>query len=257
MVSKSATSDHPRDRDAAPRAAIARLLNPRSVAIAGISATPGSLAAIVLDNLERFGFAGAIHLIHPARGELRGIRCVAKTSDLPAGIDCVVLSIPAAAVLEAVKGCAARGVGSVVIFSAGFAEAGPQGRALQDEIAAIARASDMAIEGPNCLGFVNHLAGVALTFAASEPQPLAGPGIAVVSQSGAMAAVVRAALHSHGLAVSLSVSTGNEATHGIEDFVEYLLASAQPRAVALVVKNIRQPQRFLEVARQARARGVV
>src|SRR4051794_33015969 len=184
---KQAMENIVRERGETRRPAIERLLNPRSVAIAGISATPGSLAAIVLDNLERFGFAGAIHLIHPARGELRGIRCVAKTSDLPAGIDCVVLSIPAAAVLEAVKGCAARGVGSVVIFSAGFAEAGPQGRALQDEIAAIARASDMAIEGPNCLGFVNHLAGVALTFAVSEPQPLAGPRIPGFSQKGAMA----------------------------------------------------------------------
>src|SRR3954464_2165146 len=254
---KQAMENIVRERGETRRPAIERLLNPRSVAIVGISATPGSLAAIVLDNLERCGFAGAIHLIHPARGELRGIRCVAKTSDLPAGIDCVVLSIPAAAVLEAVKGCAARGVGSVVIFSAGFAEAGPQGRALQEEIAAIARASDMAIEGPNCLGFVNHAAGIALTFAPSEAQPLAGPAIAVVSQSGAMAAVVRAALHSHGLGVSLAVSTGNEATHGIEDFIEYLLAFTQTRAVALVVEHIRQPQRFLQLARQARSRGVV
>src|SRR3954449_6909532 len=116
MVSKSATSGSSHDRDAASRSAIERLLNPRSVAIAGISATPGSLAAIVLDNLDRCGFAGAIHLIHPSRSELRGIRCVAKTSDLPPGIDCVVLSIPASGVLEAVKGCAARGVGSVIIF---------------------------------------------------------------------------------------------------------------------------------------------
>lgn len=234
-----------------------RLLNPRSVAIAGISATPGSLAAIVLDNLQRFAFAGAIHLIHPTRSELRGIRCVAKPEDLPHGVDCVVLSIPAAAVLDAVKGCAARGVGSIIIFSAGFAEAGPHGRAIQDEIAAIARASEMLIEGPNCLGFVNYADGVPLTFAASDPHPLAGPGIAVVSQSGAMAAVVRAALHSHGLGVSLSVSTGNEATHGIEDFVEHLLASAQTRAIALVVEHIRQPRRFLELARKARARDVV
>src|SRR2546429_534420 len=81
-------------------------------------------------------------------------------------------------------------------------------------IAAIARENDMAIEGPNCLGFVNHADRIALTFAAADPRPLAGPGIAVVSQSGAMAAVVQAALHSHDLDVTLSVSTGNEATHG-------------------------------------------
>jgi acyl-CoA synthetase (NDP forming) len=240
-----------------PRPALARLLNPRSVAIAGISATPGSLAATVLDNIERFGFAGEVHLIHPTRAELRGIRCVQKASDLPYGVDCVVLAIPAAAILEAVKGCAARGVGGVIIFSAGFAELGPEGRAIQDTIAAFARDSGMAIEGPNCLGFVNQIDRIALTFAAAEPLPPTGPGIAVVSQSGAMAAVVQAALHSHDLDVTLSVSTGNEATHGIEDFVEYLLASAATRVIALVAEQIRKPKRFLELARQARERDIV
>src|SRR3954463_9444102 len=143
---KQAMENIVRERGETRRPAIERLLNPRSVAIVGISATPGSLAAIVLDNLERFGFAGDIHLIHPTRDELRGRRCVKRAADLPAGVDCVVLAIPAAGVLEAVKGCAARGVGGIVIFSAGFAELGPQGRALQDEIAAVARASGMAIE---------------------------------------------------------------------------------------------------------------
>jgi acyl-CoA synthetase (NDP forming) len=241
----------------ARRPALARLLDPRSVAIAGISATPGSLAATVLDNLERFGFSGKIHLIHPSRTELRGIRCVSAAAGLPYGVDCVVLAIPAAAILEAVKGCAARGVGGVIIFSAGFAELGAEGRAVQDAIATIARESHMVIEGPNCLGFVNHADHIALTFAATEPRPPGGPGIAVVSQSGAMAAVVQAALHSHDLDVTLSVSTGNEATHGIEDFVEYLLGSVATRAIALVVEQIRKPQRFLELVAQARERNIV
>src|SRR3954447_17526844 len=257
MVSKSAISGQPRDRDAVPGSAIARLLNPRSVAIAGISAKPGSLASIVLDNLERFGFGGDIHLIHPSREELSGRRCVKRAADLPDGVDCVVLAIPASGVLEAVKGCAARGVGGVVIFSAGFAELGPQGRALQEDIAAIARASGMAIEGPNCLGFVNYADEVALTFAVTEPHPLSGPGIAVISQSGAMAAVVRAALDSHALGVSVSISTGNEAANGIEDFIEHVLDASHSRAIAMVVEHIRQPRRFLELARRARANGVV
>jgi acyl-CoA synthetase (NDP forming) len=245
------------EEEETPRPALARLLNPRSVAIAGISATPGSLGATVLDNLERFGFTGKIHLIHPTRAELRGIRCVRAAADLPDGIDCVVLAIPAAAILEAVRGCAARGVGGVIIFSAGFAELGPEGRLVQDAIAAVARDSGMVIEGPNCLGFINHADRVALTFAAAEPRPLGGRGIAVVSQSGAMAAVVQAALHSHDLDVTLSVSTGNEATHGIEDFIEYLLGSATTRVIALVAEQIRRPRRFLELAGQARERNIV
>jgi len=256
-MSEPAIAEVVRVRDCGRRSAIERLLNPRSVAIAGISSKPGSLAAIVLDNLRRFDFAGDIHLIHPTQSELQGLPCVQSVWALPEDVDCVVLAIPVSGILDAVKGCAARGVGGVIIFSAGFAETGPEGRAVQDEIAAIAHAHGMAIEGPNCLGFVNYVDGVPLTFAATDPYPLKGRGIAVVSQSGAMAAAIRSALHSHDLGVSVSVSTGNEAVNGIEDFVEFLLSSAQTHAVALVVEHIRNPRRFLDLARQARERGVV
>src|SRR3569833_2973713 len=106
------------------RPSIERLLNPKSLAIAGISSTPGSLAGIVLDNLRRFAFSGEVHLVHPKQDEIHGLRCVRSVRDLPHGIDCVVLAIPAAGVLDAVKACAERGVGGIVIFSAGFAELG-------------------------------------------------------------------------------------------------------------------------------------
>ncbi|MBR1211035.1 acetate--CoA ligase family protein [Bradyrhizobium sp. JYMT SZCCT0180] len=256
-MTKSTASESSYDRDLPQRSPIERLLNPRSVAIAGVSATPGSLAAIVLDNLERFAFSGDIHLLHPKQARIRGRSCVKHASELPYGVDCVVLAIPAAAVLDAVKGCAERGVGGIVIFSAGFAELGAEGRAAQDEIAAIARSNNIAIEGPNCLGFVNDADGVALTFAVAEPRPMTGPGIAVISQSGAMAAVVRAALDSRALNVSVSISTGNEAANGIEDFIAYALKTGQTRAIAMVVEHIRRPREFLELARRARALGVV
>lgn len=239
------------------RPSIERLLNPKSVAIAGISSTPGSLAGIVLDNLRRFGFAGDLHLIHPARDEIQGMPCIRSARDLPFGVDCVVLAIPSAGVLDAVTACAERGVGGVVIFSAGFAELGPAGKAIQDEITAVARASGMAVEGPNCLGYVNYAQNICITFSMTEPHRLTGPGIAVVSQSGAMATVVRAGLHSHGLDVSVSVSTGNEAANGTEDFLEHLLASPQTRVVAMVVEHFRDPQRFLALAKRARERDIV
>jgi acyl-CoA synthetase (NDP forming) len=256
-MSKSAIAEIVQVRGCAKRPSIERLLNPKSVAIAGVSARPGSLAAIVLENLRRFRFAGDIHLVHPSQPELHGIRCVKSVRDLPDGVDCVVLAIPVSGVLDAVKGCADRGVGGVIIFSAGFAEAGPEGRAVQDEIATIARAHEMVIEGPNCLGFVNYADGVPLTFAVAEPHPVAGRGVAVVSQSGAMATAIRAALQSHDLNVSMYVSTGNEAANGIEDFIEFLLSCSHTHVIALVAEHIRNPQRFLKLARQARERDIV
>lgn len=232
-----------------------RLLRPRSIAIAGVSSRPGSLGGSVLDNLERFGFAGDIHLVHAREAQIRGRRCIASTAELPQGIDCAVLAIPAAGVVEAVRGCAERGVGGVIVFSAGFAEQDAQGKAAQDELAAISRASGMIIEGPNCLGVLNYADGIPLSFSATEPHPLAAPGVAVVSQSGIMAAGVRAALHGRGLDVSLSISTGNEAASTVEDFIAYLLDQADTRLIALVVEHFRHGRRFLELARRAHAAG--
>ncbi|MDE0947956.1 MAG: CoA-binding protein, partial [Sphingobium sp.] len=128
-----------------------RLLRPRSVAIIGASDKPGALGASVLANLERQGFAGAIHLVNPKRTEIGGRPCVASVDDLPEGVDAAILAIPRVGVLDAIRGLARRGAGAAVIFSAGFAEDGPQGLADQEEIARIAREAGMVVEGPNCL----------------------------------------------------------------------------------------------------------
>jgi acyl-CoA synthetase (NDP forming) len=238
------------------RSAVERLLRPRSVAVVGASVTPGALGAAVLGNLDRFGFAGDIHLVNANRKEINGKPCLASTADLPPGVDCAVLAIPRAGILDAVKGCAARGVGAVIIFSAGFAEAGPDGHALQEEIARIARDHGIVVEGPNCLGFINNVDGIALTFGTTSPEPLEGRrGVGIVSQSGAMATVLHAALRPRGIAVSHAISTGNEAVNGIEDFIDYLLEQDATKVITMIADQIRDPRRFLALAERARAAG--
>ena len=236
--------------------AIARLLNPRSVAIVGASATPGALGASVLGNLERMDFRGDIHLINPNRTEINGRPCLKGIEELPLGVDAAVLAIPRAGVLEAIAALARRGAGAAVIFSAGFAEGGEAGRAEQREIARIAAEHRMLIEGPNCLGLVNHVDGVALTFVETSPAPLGErPGIGIVSQSGAMACVLGTMLASRDLGVSYSISTGNEAASGVEDFIEYLLGEPHTPVIGLIVEQFRRPRQLLSLARRAREAG--
>lgn len=238
------------------RRAIERLMRPGSVAIIGASPSPGSLGGGVLANLARFGFSGTLHLVNPNRTEIDGRPCLASVEALPPGVDCAVLAIPRAGALEAVAACARRGVGGMIIYSAGFAELGGEGVALQAELARRARAAGMAIEGPNCLGMINYVDGVPLTFAPTFPAPHdVRAALGLVSQSGAMATVVRAALQARGIGLTFSISTGNEAVDGVEDFLEPLLADAQTRAVAMVVEQFRQPRRFLDLARRAREAG--
>lgn len=231
-----------------------RLLRPRSVAIVGASDKPGALGASVLGNLIKQGFAGDIHLVNPKRAEIGGRRCVASVDDLPEGVDVAVLAIPRAGVLEAMRGLARRGAGAAVIFSAGFAEDGPQGLADQEEIGRIAREAGMVVEGPNCLGFVNFRDRVSLTFIEMPEARAQGERrVGVVSQSGAMAAVVATTMIHREVPLSCYISTGNEAASGVEDYLAHLVEDPETAVIGMIVEHFRDPARFLAGVRAARA----
>ena len=241
--------------NAKPRA-IERLLRPSSVAIVGASATKGTFGASILENLEAIGYRGQIYLVNPKRDHIGSRACLKSIDALPEGVDCVALAIPRAGVLEAARACAQRKVGSMIIFAAGFAEAGEAGRHDQDEIRRIAIESGIAIEGPNCLGIVNYIDRVSLTFVSTPPQErFGGVGVGIISQSGAIAAVLAVSLRHHGLPLSYSISTGNEAVCRVEDFLEHLVQDSRTKVIAMVIEQIREPKRFLATARKAHAAG--
>jgi acyl-CoA synthetase (NDP forming) len=239
-----------------PAQAIRRLLSPRSVAIVGASEAPASLGAAVQANLDRMSYGGDVHLINPKRDHIGGRPCLRSPDLLPLGTDAAVLAIPRPAVLETLRALASRQVGAAVIFSSGFAEGGPDGAREQQEIARIAAESGMVVEGPNCLGMVNYVDGVALTFVDVRATALGHRRrIGIISQSGAMAAVVGTMLAGRALGVSCSVSTGNEAASGVEDYLDYLLDEPHTDLIGLIVEQFRQPRRFLDLADRARAGG--
>lgn len=233
-----------------------RLLRPKSVAIIGASDKPGALGASVLANLVRQGFAGDIHLVNPKRDEIGGRSCVPSVADLPEGVDVAVLAIPRAGVLDAIRGLADRKAGAAVIFSAGFAEDGPQGLADQEEIGRIARAAGMVVEGPNCLGFVNFRDRVSLTFIdMPEARAEGGRRVGIVSQSGAMAAVLATTMIHREVPLSCYISTGNEAASGVEDYLAHLVTDPDTAVIGMIVEHVRDPARFLAGASAARAAG--
>jgi acyl-CoA synthetase (NDP forming) len=235
---------------------IAPLMRPQSIAIVGVSPERGSPGGGALDNLERFRYGGEIHLVSRNRSEVKGRLCVASIDDLPDGVDTALLTIPRAAIEEAVAACARRAVGAVIIFASGFAEAGGEWKAAQDRIAAVARDAGMAVCGPNCLGIMNYVDGIPLTFSPQQVEnPPAGPGVSIVAQSGGVSAILRTALMARDVPVAFTVSTGNEAVLGLEEYLEFLLDDATTRVITVFAEQIRRPQRFLKLAARAQAAG--
>ncbi|MCK9511452.1 MAG: acetate--CoA ligase family protein [Pigmentiphaga sp.] len=256
MHSHAATPDMAESRGRAA-VALGRTLDPRSIAILGASPEPTAIGSHVLANLERYGYAGELHLISRTRDEIAGKRCLKSLEDMPEGVDVVVLCIPEAGVLDAVRACAARGVGGVVIFASGYAEAGDDGRAKQDELAAIARGAGMVLIGPNCMGYTSFTAGVPVTFEPQVPQYRLeeARGVSVVAQSGAMAANLRDALLARWVPIAQVASTGNEACVGVEDYVAHFVADPSTAAIGVYAEQIRHPRLFLRLAAEARRVG--
>lgn len=238
---------------------VERLMRPRAVAIIGISSKPGSAGHTALANLTLNNYQGDIHLVGRSGGTIEGRKVLTSIDELPEGVDLAVFTLPAAAVKDALAQCIRRKVGGVVIFASGFAEVGGAQRAVQDEIAAMAREGGVALLGPNCLGYTNLVDGLPIGFASAIKVPpikdARDPAVAIISHSGGLMAHVRMAMEARDLPVSYIVSTGNEAGLGLAEFIDYFTADRQTRAIVVYAEHVRQPAAFLAAATRARAAG--
>ncbi len=238
---------------------VARLLKPASIAIVGISPNPASVGGRTLANLDNEGFAGEIHLVSRTNAEVAGRACVPTIEDLPKGVDTIVLALPQATIVDAVRAAARREAGAVLVFASGFAESGEEGKTAQAEMREAALGAGMALGGPNCMGLTNFVDRIPLTFGVAqhfgEARPGDGRGFAVVAQSGGMGGHIRAALETRGHAATYGITTGNEAALGVEDHLAYLLEDDATHAIVLLVEQFRKPHLFLELADRARELG--
>jgi acetate---CoA ligase (ADP-forming) len=234
--------------------AVARFLRPRSIAIVGMSARAGSAGQVILQSLKLNNFPGDIHLVGRSSEPIDGRPVLKSADELPAGVDLAVFTLPAAAVREAVEACARRKVGSALIFAAGFAEVGD--RATQDAVTATARAADLAVVGPNCLGVTNNVDGIWLHMLhVREARRGVEGGVAFVGQSGGLLGHFQRAADGLGLPMSYVISTGNEAGLEGTDFLQFLAEDPATRVIAIYCEEIRRPAEFLAACRRARTAG--
>lgn len=153
------------------------LLEPSSIAVIGASPREGSLGhAVLLNLLERF--PGRVYAVNPRGGEVRGLRFLRSLEELPP-VELAVVLVPARDAAEVLERCRAE---VAIVESAGFAEMGPEGEALQGRLVEIARRRGMRLLGPNCAGVVNVRHGLVTTFA--RPRELKPGPISMVTQAG-------------------------------------------------------------------------
>jgi acetyltransferase len=239
-------------------ARLARLLDPRSIAVVGASTAPEKAGYQALAALR--GFGGRLFPINPGATEILGFEAypsLAAARDAT-GIapDLALLVIPAAAVLDAIRDAARAGCGGVLIVSGGFAEAGEEGARLQEEAAALGRAAGLRILGPNTSGFLRPRTRCAASFAPGVEQIPAGP-VAVVAQSGGVNLTLAFLVHRLGLGLSLAVGLGNAADVDAADVLEHLADDADTRAIALHLEGVRDGRKLFDVLRRLTPRKPV
>ena len=178
---------------------VAALTAPRNVVLVGASDRPGSWAARVWHNLNRYEFPGPIYLINPRRSEIWGQPCHPDFQALPQAPDHMVVLVPAAGVIDTLRRGAAAGARSATVFSAGFGEGfDTEAAALGRELTAVIAQTGLGVSGPNCMG---NVCAKSRLVTLTEDRPLAvqpGP-VALVGQSGGMMIFTNQALQERGI----------------------------------------------------------
>lgn len=223
------------------------IFQPRSVAVIGATDRQGSVGQAVLANLRGPSFKGKIYPVNPHHSEILGLHCYAAVREIPDPPDLAVIATPAASVSGIIGECIDAGVRAAVIISAGFKEQGPQGQALEADIADQLRRGRLRLIGPNCLGVMNPLIGLNATFA----QTIARPGnVAFLSQSGALLTAILDWSLREEVGFSAFVSTGSMLDVGWGDLIDYFGSDPNTQSILIYMESVGDARSFLSAARE-------
>lgn len=233
---------------------LAALFSPRSIAFVG--ATERSVwTRAALANLRTLGYDGKIFLVNRKGGEVLGYPAVTSVRDIGEPVDVALLMVPSEALLDTLPELSAAGIRNAIILSAGFAESGAAGRELQARLTSLAREHGISLLGPNCLGFVNYTSKAPVWTVSLRPQRAREPKIAIVSQSGALAAQMSYFAQWQGIGLTYMVSTGNEAGVGVAQVIDYLVDDPSTRSIALFLESVRDAPAFARACLRASQAG--
>lgn len=230
---------------------LTKLFNPKSIAVVGASPNPKKVGNICLRNILDSGYKGKLWCVNPNYSEIVDIASYKIISDLPETPDLVIIAIPVAAVLDALEECGIKGIKNVVVYSAGFKEAGKEGLAIENKLISIANKYNMSLLGPNCFGFLNNNVPVNTTFG----RVIKTKGnLNFISQSGAIAASLFDFAQHIGMGFNEVITLGNKATLNENDVLEHWINSGclkdEYTPVGMYLESITDGVKFLELAKK-------
>lgn len=229
------------------RTHLERLFAPESVAVVGASSSADKAGHQALLALASFG--GEVFPVNPRATEIAGRRAFPSLGALGRPVDLVLLAVPAAACVEAVREAVACGSGGGLILGGGFAESGPAGAALQADLHALCAQSGFRVLGPNTAGFVNKDVSLTASFLPAADRICSGP-VAVIAQSAGINLTVSFLLEQLGSGVSLAVGLGNAMNVDAADVLEFVANRPTTKSIALHLEGVVQGRRLFETLRR-------
>ncbi|NTW13999.1 MAG: CoA-binding protein [Candidatus Moranbacteria bacterium] len=222
------------------------LFRPESIAVIGASTEPGTVGNDIAKNLIGGTYQGKVFLVNPKTDRLLGVPCYSDIDAIGSTPDLAIIVVPATIVPTVLRQAGKAGVHAAIVISAGFRETGKFGQDLENELAAIAKEYDIALLGPNCLGFLAPSIGLNASFAPSLPDT---GHAAFLSQSGALMTAVLDLTRGK-IGFSEFISTGNKAVIDEHDLIAYLRDDAETRVVSFYTEGLSDATSLIALGRE-------
>lgn len=221
------------------------LFSPRSVALVGASPRQGSVGRAILNNIRKAQFKGEFALVNPRHAQIDGCVTTASVDKLHFTPELVVITAPAKSIVGLIDEAGSCGAAGVVIVSAGL---GHGLGSLADAAERAAQRHSMRLIGPNCLGIMMPSVNLNASFSAHMP---AAGNLALISQSGAIAAGMVDWAAQRAVGFSGIVSIGDQLDVDVADLLDYFALDEKTQAILLYIEAIKDARKFMSAARAA------
>lgn len=221
-----------------------KLFNPKSIAIVGASPEEGKVGNAMAKNIINLGYQGDIFPVNPKYDEILGRKCYKKLSEIDKEVDLTIIVIPSKFVFSEIRENADK-IKNYVVISAGFSEIGEEGKERENELKALAQEKDLAILGPNCLGFIIPKLNLNASFASGMPE--AG-NVAFISQSGALAVAFIDLAKKENMKFSSIISIGNKMIISETEILEYFAKDENTKVIGMYLEGIKDGKSFMSAA---------